>query len=89
MALGAQSRQVQQMILREVYSLALIGVLAGLISGLLLSRLIESQLYGLKSYDPLTFTGASLLLIMVALLASWVPARRAAGIDPIKALRHE
>jgi ABC-type antimicrobial peptide transport system permease subunit len=54
-----------------------------------MSRLIATMLYGLKSYDPLTFTGASLLLLFVALSASWIPARRAARIDPLKALRHE
>ncbi len=89
MALGAQSLRVQHMILREASSLALIGVLAGLTVGMLLGRLIASMLYDLKSYDPLTFTGASLLLLFVALLASWIPARRAASVDPIKALRHE
>jgi ABC-type antimicrobial peptide transport system permease subunit len=54
-----------------------------------MSRLIASMLYGLKSYDPLTFTGASLLLLFAAFSASWIPARRAARIDPLKALRHE
>jgi ABC-type antimicrobial peptide transport system permease subunit len=54
-----------------------------------MGRLIASMLYGLKSYDPLTLGGAALLLAFVALAASWIPARRAASIDPIKALRHE
>ena len=89
MALGAQSGRVQRMIIREASLLAAVGVAAGLAVGAAMSRLIASMLYGLKSYDPLTFTGASVLLIVVALSASWLPARRAASIDPLKALRHE
>jgi ABC-type antimicrobial peptide transport system permease subunit len=89
MALGAQSGRVQRMIIREASLLAIVGVAAGLTVGVAMSRLIASMLYGLKSYDSLTFAGASLLLIFVALSASSIPARRAAGIDPIKALRHE
>jgi ABC-type antimicrobial peptide transport system permease subunit len=89
MALGAQSGRVQRMIMREASWLAFVGVAAGVIVGIAMSRLIASMLYGLKSYDPLTFTGASLLLLFVALSASWIPARRASSIDPLKALRHE
>jgi hypothetical protein len=89
MALGAQSGRVQRMILREASLLAVVGVAAGLAVGVAMSRLIATMLYGLKSYDPLTFSGASLLLLFVALSASWIPARRAARIDPLKALRHE
>jgi predicted permease len=89
MALGAQSGRVQRMILREASLLAIVGVAAGLAVGVAMSRLIATMLYGLKSYDPLTFAGASLLLLVVALSASWIPARRAARIDPLKALRHE
>jgi ABC-type antimicrobial peptide transport system permease subunit len=77
------------MILREASLLAVVGVAAGLAVGVAMSRLIATMLYGLKSYDPLTFAGASLLLLFVALSASWIPARRAARIDPLKALRHE
>ena len=77
------------MILREASLLAVVGVAAGLAVGVAMSRLIATMLYGLKSYDPLTFTGAALLLLVVALSASWIPARRAARIDPLKALRHE
>jgi ABC-type antimicrobial peptide transport system permease subunit len=77
------------MILGEASSLAVVGVAAGLALGVAMSRLIASMLYGLKSYDPLTFTGASLLLLFAAFSASWIPARRAARIDPLKALRHE
>jgi len=89
MALGAQSRRVQRMVLREASWLVFTGIVAGLVIGVAMGRLIASMLYGLKSYDPFTFLGASLLLIVVALLASWIPARRAASVDPMKALRHE
>jgi ABC-type antimicrobial peptide transport system permease subunit len=89
MALGARAGRVQPMILRIGSLLASVGVAAGLAAGVAMSRLIATMLYGLKSYDPLTFTGASLLLLVVALSASWIPARRAARIDPLKALRHE
>ena len=89
MALGAQSMRVLRMIVGEASWLAAIGVIAGLVIALAMTRLIASMLYGLKSYDPLTLGGAALLLAFIALAASWIPARRAARIDPIKALRHE
>ena len=76
------------MIIREASLLAIVGVAAGLTVAVAMSRLIASMLYGLKSYDPLTLTGAS-LLVFVAVSASWIPARRAASVDPLKALRHE
>ena len=89
MALGAQSRRVLGMVLREASWLAVIGVVTGLGAAIALGRLIGSMLYGLKPYDPITLGGAALLLVLVALAASWIPARRAANVDPIKALRHE
>jgi predicted permease len=89
MALGAQADRVLRMILREASWMAVIGVIIGLGAAIAMGRLIASMLYGLKSYDPLTLTGSALLLAFVALAASWIPARRAANIDPIKALRHE
>jgi predicted permease len=89
MALGAQSGRVLRMVLREASWLTAIGVIAGLAIAVAMGRLIASMLYGLKSYDPLTLGGAALFLVIIALAASWIPARRAAGIDPIKALRHE
>jgi predicted permease len=89
MALGAQAGQVLRMVMREASWLAVIGVIAGLGGALALGRLIASMLFGLKSYDPATLASAGVLLIGVALAASWVPARRAARVDPIQALRHE
>jgi predicted permease len=89
MALGAQAGRVLRMVLREASWLAAIGVIAGLGIAVAMGRLIASMLYGLKSYDPITLGGAALLLVFIALAASWIPARRAANVDPIKALRHE
>jgi predicted permease len=89
MALGAQTDRVLRMILREASWMALVGVIVGLAVAVGMGRLIASMLYGLKSYDPLTLGGASLLLVLIAIAASWVPAWRAAHVDPIKALRHE
>jgi predicted permease len=89
MALGAQPDRVLRMVLREAWWLALIGVTAGLGAALAMGRLITSMLYGLKSWDPVTLGLAALLLVAVALAASWVPARRAAGVEPMEALRHE
>jgi predicted permease len=89
MALGAQPARVLRMVLKEAWWLASAGVIAGLAAALSMGRLVASMLYGLKPYDPSTLVMAALLLIFVALAASWIPARRAASIDPMQALRHE
>ena len=89
MALGARSEQVQGMVLREAAWMTLSGVAVGVAAALALGRIVASLLYGLKPWDPITFAASALLLILVALGASWIPARRAAGVDPIQALRHE
>lgn len=89
MALGAQAGRVLRMILREASWMAIAGIVIGLGAAIAMSRLIASMLFGLKSYDPFTLATAAVLLAFIALAASWVPARRAAGVDPIKALRHE
>jgi ABC-type antimicrobial peptide transport system permease subunit len=89
MALGARSEQVQGMVLREAAGMTLSGVAVGVAGALALGRVVASLLYGLKAWDPMTFAASALLLILVALGASWIPARRAAGVDPIRALRHE
>ena len=88
-ALGAMPRQVLALILRESFRLVAIGVLLGLGGALAAVRLMTSLLYGLSATDGLTFGGASLLLSVVALAASLLPARRAAKIDPMVALRAE
>jgi predicted permease len=89
MALGARSAAVLSMVLRETLLLALIGVVAGLAAAAALTRLTTSMLYGLKPSDPLTFGGAALLLMVIALAAGFMPAQRAARVDPMHALRHE
>lgn len=89
MALGAARGSVVQMILRETALLLAIGLAVGVAAGLVGTRLIESQLYGLSKFDPATFVAASALLTAVALMAGYVPAARAARIDPVRALRHE
>jgi predicted permease len=89
MALGASPKQVLWMVLSEASSMAALGLLAGMVGALALGRLIAGTLYGLKAWDPATLTGSAMLLILVALAASWGPARRAAGVDPMRALRHD
>jgi ABC-type antimicrobial peptide transport system permease subunit len=89
MALGAQRARVVRMVLGEASWMVLMGVVAGVAGALALGRLVASMLYGLKAWDPATFVSASALLILVALAASSIPARRAAGVDPMRALRHE
>ena len=89
MALGADRSAVLKMMLRQGGRLALLGVGMGSVSALLLSRLMSKMLYGVNSYDPLTFFGVTFLLFSVALLACLIPARRATRVDPMIALRYE
>lgn len=89
LALGARPPAVLGMVLREVAWLAAAGVAAGVPTALVLARLVRSQLYGLAPHDPLTFAGAALLVSAVALLAGFLPARRASRVDPLLALRYE
>jgi predicted permease len=89
MALGARPQSVRRMVLREASWMVVIGVLLGLGAALALARTIAAMLYGLKPWDPATFLLSSALLILAALGASWIPARRAAGVEPMLALRHE
>jgi predicted permease len=88
-ALGAQPAQVRGMILRESTWLAIAGIAAGVFAALLLTRLVKSMLYGIQPNDPVTMTGGVLVLLAVAIAASWIPARRAANVQPMEALRHE
>jgi ABC-type antimicrobial peptide transport system permease subunit len=89
MALGAQSTEVRRMVVRQGLVLAVIGVGIGLAGALALSRLISSLLYGIAPHDPLTLGVVAVGLLAVAAVASWLPAARAARIDPIEALRSE
>ncbi len=88
-ALGATSRDVLSLILRQGMTLALIGAVLGLVIAFALTRFLSAMLFGIRATDPLTFVGVALLLIAVALLACWIPARRATKVDPMIALRCE
>jgi putative ABC transport system permease protein len=89
MALGAQPRQVLALVLRQGMLLALIGATAGILVALPVARQAAGLLYGVSATDPLTYVGITLLLMAVALLACYLPARRATRIDPLVALRVE
>jgi putative ABC transport system permease protein len=89
MALGAQPRDMIRMVLGEGAFLAGVGVAAGLGGGLALTRFLRSLLFEIKPTDPLTFASAAILLAIVALLACYIPARRAMKVDPMVALRYE
>jgi putative ABC transport system permease protein len=88
-SLGAQRRDVVGLVMRQTTSLVVIGVIIGLGVTLATTRLIASLLYGLTPNDPLTIALAGLLLMMVAALAGYLPARRASRVDPMVALKHE
>src|SRR5271154_6107009 len=89
LALGAQSRDVVRMVLRQGTTLALVGVAIGIVAAFALTRLMTSLLFGVTAHDPLTFALVAALLTFVALLASYIPARRAMRVDPIIALHYE
>jgi predicted permease len=89
MALGASRKDVLRMVLREGMRATLVGVGVGIVAAVGLNRLITQMIYGVGANDPLTFSGVTILLVAVALLACYIPARRAMRVDPIIALRYE
>jgi ABC-type antimicrobial peptide transport system permease subunit len=92
MALGAAKRQIFQMVIGHGLRLAVAGLMTGTAVALILARLLSSfshLLYGVGASDPVTFAGVSLVLIGAAILACYIPARRASRVDPMVALRYE
>ena len=89
MAVGAEKADVWRMILREALGITVAGIAVGLLGALGLSSILKSQLFGVRATDPLTFLGVVATLVLVALLACSIPARRATRVDPIVALRYE
>jgi ABC-type antimicrobial peptide transport system permease subunit len=89
MALGAAPGKVRGMIVRQGMILALIGVVVGVAAALALTRLMASLIFGVKTWDPVVFITVTIVLSVVALFATYIPARRAAHIDPLVALRYE
>jgi putative ABC transport system permease protein len=89
MAFGATPGRLFGLVLGHSFRLALTGLALGMLVSVALSRFMTAFLYGVKATDPLTFAGVGALLIAIALVAGYVPARRAARVDPLVALRHE
>ncbi len=89
MALGAEPRGIFAMVLRQGAMLAFVGIAIGLAASFLLTRALTKELFGVSPTDPLTYAGVAILLLAVALLACYIPARRAMRTDPMVALRHE
>jgi putative ABC transport system permease protein len=89
LALGASPENVLLMVVKEGFVLALAGVAIGIAAALTLTRLMETMLFEVSETDPLTFASVSIVLLVVALAACWIPARRATRVDPMVALRYE
>jgi ABC-type antimicrobial peptide transport system permease subunit len=89
MALGAQRRDVLKLVLGHGVKTALLGVAIGLVAALGLTRLMADMLFGVSPTDPVTFAGVAALLVIVAMAACYMPARRAMRVDPMTALRYE
>ncbi|HEY6293417.1 MAG TPA: FtsX-like permease family protein [Terriglobia bacterium] len=89
MALGASRRNIFTLVLGQSLRLVLAGLAAGIMAALALTRTLAAFLYGINSTDPLTFLAVAALLLAIALVAGYLPARRAAGVNPLTALRCE
>jgi ABC-type antimicrobial peptide transport system permease subunit len=89
LALGAARTQIRTMVMREAGWLAIAGIISGIGVSAFLIWLVKSMLYGLRPSDPISFGASVLFLIGMALIAGWIPATRASGVDPMEALRRE
>ena len=89
MAIGAAAKDIRNMVFCDGMSPVFIGMILGLAASLVVNRILHSQLVGVRPYDPLTMTAAPLALILVALIACHIPARRAVKVNPAVALRHD
>ncbi len=89
MALGAEGGDVQRLVIGTGLRLVALGIVIGLVSSLILARLIASQLWGVSAHDPLTLVAVPTLLLIIGVLACWIPARRATTVSPMSALRYE
>jgi ABC-type antimicrobial peptide transport system permease subunit len=88
-AIGAQRSDVLRLVLGEGARMAGLGIVIGIVASLAITRLVSSLLFGISATDPLTFSGVAVLLSLVALAATYIPARRAMRINPVTALRYE
>ena len=89
MAIGAEPRELTRMIVMTSLRYSIAGIVSGVAAALLLARLLETFLFGISPWDPGAFAASVIVLTLVAAVAAWIPARHAAGIDPVIALRGE
>ena len=89
MALGAQRRDILRLVVGEGAKMATVGAAIGIAASLTLTRLMVKQLFGVSAHDPLTYASVAVLLMLVAIAACYVPARRAVRVDPMMSLRRE